>query len=69
MSLSVNSGELATTRQIAQVYADAGFHNAFSPEAIEVLATVEPIEIDAESCSPALESLQKRGSTSGPVTP
>jgi hypothetical protein len=44
--------------QIARIYADAGYRDAFSDESLRILDKVEPP--DRKSCSAAIRELQER---------
>ena len=44
--------------QMARVYADAGYHDAFSEESLRILDIVELV--DVEKYSPAIRKLQER---------
>ena len=46
--------------QVAKVYADAGYRNAFSKESLHILDQVEPVEV--KFCAAPLRELQEQAS-------
>ena len=44
--------------QVAKIYADAGYRNAFSNDSLRILDNVEPA--DGNACAPALHELQEQ---------
>ena len=48
--------------QVAKIYADAGYRNAFSEDSLRILDKVEPLE--GRACAPALRELQEQAQKS-----